>query len=240
MKEQANNSVDPLGRAMLDYFNGVRDKELLVSSSVELEGPMEPGHFFRSEEKLPLLEKIALENCRGKVLDVGAGAGCHTFILQSQGLEVHPIELSAYSYETMRLREIANARLIDFYDLENEEYDTILFLMNGFGIGGTLEGLEKLLLKAKSLLRAGGQIIADSADIIYAYRDEENAVYLNLNDSYYGEITYTVRYDGETSSFPWLFVDYFMVNDIANKVGLNFELLKEGDYYNYLCRLSID
>jgi len=94
--------------------------------------------------------------------------------------------------------------------------------------------------KAKSLLRAGGQIIADSADIIYAYKDEEDAVYINLNDAYYGEIVYTVRYDGETSSFPWLFVDYFTVNDIAKKVGLNFELLEEGNYYNYLCRLSID
>jgi len=240
LKEQQNNLVDPLGRAMLDYFNGVRDRELLVSSSVELEGPMEPGHFFRTAENLPPLEKIALEYCRGKVLDVGAGAGCHSAILQNQGLEVHPIELSEYSYETMRLREIKNARLINFFELENESYDTILFLMNGFGIGETLEGLEKLLLKSKSLLRPGGQIIADSADIIYAYMDEENAVYINLNDDYYGEITYTVRYDGETSSFPWLFVDYFMVNDLANKIGLNFELLKEGDYYNYLCRLSID
>ncbi len=227
-----------MGQAILEYYHGERDKELFIGSSVEDEGPMDAAHFFRSEKKLPELEKIALDNCVDKVLDVGAGAGCHSLILQERGFEVYPIELSSGAYETMQLRKIQNARLIDFFDLEQENYDTILFLMNGFGIAETLEGLEKLLLKAKKLLKPGGQIIADSADIIYAYQDDENAVWLNLNSAYYGEVNYTVRYGEKTKSFPWLFVDYFTVNDIANKVGLQFELLAEGEFYNYLCRLK--
>lgn len=229
-----------MGRAIWDYHKGVRNKELLIESTVEAEGPMDAAHFFRTEKHLPVLEQTALEYCRGKVLDVGAGAGCHSLILHHRGLEVHPIERSKYSFETMRERSVPNARKLDFFELHNETYDTILLLMNGFGIAGTISGLERLLSKAKSLLRPDGQIIADSADIIYAYQDEENAVYLNLNAAYYGEVTYKVSYDGEQTSFPWLFVDYFMANEIAKKVGLNFELLEEGDYYNYLCRLSAD
>jgi len=238
--EMSKASNDPMGQAMLDYFNGIRGKELLIASSVEEEGPMDPAHFFRNEVDLAELEKTALEYCRGKVLDVGAGAGCHTLILQSRGFDVQPIEISSAAVKTMQARGIGNARQIDFYDLGNEKYDTILLLMNGFGITESLNGLEKFFIKAMTLLNPGGQIIADSADIIYAYQEEDESVYLNLNSAYYGEVNYTVKYDGATASFPWLFVDYFTVNDLANKVGLQFELLEEGDYYNYLCRLKME
>jgi len=68
---------------MLDYSKGIRNKDLFVSSTVELEGPMDPAHFFRTKDNLPPLEKTALDHARGKVLDVGSGAGCHSLILQN-------------------------------------------------------------------------------------------------------------------------------------------------------------
>ena len=118
-------------------------------------------------------------------------------------------------------------------------YDTILLLMNGLGLTGTLEGLDKFLAHARTLLAPGGQILATSSDVRYLYEDEDGALVLNLNGPYYGEVEYTLSYQGQAGApFPWLFVDAALLTDAAETAGYAADFLGDDDDGQYLVRLT--
>lgn len=100
---------------------------------------MPVAHLFRSEQEMPQLEKRALELVRGKVLDIGAGAGCHALALKEKGFEVKAIDVSPLSCEVMKARGIEDVECINLFDPQLQgKFDTILLLMNGTGIAGKL------------------------------------------------------------------------------------------------------
>ena len=112
--------------------------------------------------------------------------------------------------------------------------------MNGTGIFGTLKNTPKFLQKLKSLLKPGGQILIDSSDIIYMFDQDEDGAFEVPANSYYGELEFTIQYKGEIEdSFPWLYLDYNTLQNVAIANGFQCELILEGDHYDYLARLSI-
>ena len=112
--------------------------------------------------------------------------------------------------------------------------------MNGTGIFGTLKETDKYLQKLKSLLKDEGQILIDSSDLIYMYDQDEVGAYSIPAEGYYGELTFTVQYKGETEdTFPWLYLDYNTLQNAAIANGLKCELLLEGEHFDYLARLTI-
>lgn len=77
-----------MGAAIRDYFRQGKSAQLKVLSSLFDDDEMPVAHLFRSYHEMPPLEQRALNEARGKVLDVGAGAGCHALALQERGLDV--------------------------------------------------------------------------------------------------------------------------------------------------------
>ena len=233
---------DPLGQALLAYQQGQPDATLRVLSSVADEEPLPARYFFRSLWEMPELERLALEECRGRVLDLGGGAGCHALELQSRGFEVKAIDVSAGAVRVMQARGVREVACHDLFDLvpETPRFDTLLMLMNGLGLVGTLAGLERFLHQAKTLLTPGGQILATSSDISYLYQDEEGAFVFDLNGPYYGEVAYTMHY-GELAShsFPWLFADASLAQDYAEEAGYEVEFLGHDEQQQYLVRLTL-
>jgi hypothetical protein len=140
-----------------------------------------------------------------------------------------------------QLRGIENVKVANILDLDvKNKFDTILLLMNGTGIFGTLNETAKYLQKLKSLLNKGGQILIDSSDLIYMYDQDEDGAYSIPAEGYYGELTFTVQYKGETEdTFPWLYLDYNTLQNAAIANGLKCELLLEGEHFDYLAKLSI-
>ena len=233
---------DPLGRALLDYHHGQLDATLTVFSNVAEEEPLPASYFFRSLGEMPDLERVALEECRGRVLDLGGGAGCHTLELQSRGFQVKSIDVSEGAVRVMQARGVHEVAHHNIFDLVPEpgKYDTLLMLMNGLGLVGTLAGLERFLSYARTLLAPGGQILATSSDISYLYQDEDGALVFDLNAAYYGEVEYTMRYGEQTGPlFHWLFADGSLVQDYAEEAGYAVEFLGE-DQQQYLVRLTLN
>lgn len=133
---------DPMGAAILDYQKSGRAGRLRVLSSMFEEDEMPVKHLFRKVEEMPMLEQKALQLTKGRVLDIGAGSGCHTLALQEKGLEVKAIDISPLSCEAMELRGVKDAECINLFDEHLETgFDTILLLMNGTGIAGKIEHL---------------------------------------------------------------------------------------------------
>ena len=232
------NQQDAIGQALLDYHNGVRGEQLIVKSDLSEDDEIPIEYLFRSFKELPKLEKKALTLCKGKVLDVGAASGVHSLILQDKGFKIDAIDTSEGAIEVMKLRGVNNPQIQDFYSLENQKYDTILMLMNGSGLAGTIEGLTYLLNKSKELLNKGGQILLDSSDIKYMFEEEDGSMWLDLNAAYYGEVKYQMQYKNYLSDeFDWLFVDFGKLKDVANELGWKCDFVQEGKHHDYLARL---
>lgn len=232
---------DLFGKAILDYQTGNAPEDLITETSITEEDEMSVAYLFRSYKEMPDLEKKALQLAKGKVLDVGCGAGSHSLYLQNEKkLEVTAIDISEGAIEACRLRGINNALCCDILEFNNEKFDTIVMLMNGIGITGKLKDISAYLQKLKSLLNPGGQILLDSSDIIYMFdEDEDGGKWIPAGD-YYGEVVFTLHYKGETEiPFNWLYIDYNTLQNAAHANGLNCELVAEGKHYDYLARLSL-
>ena len=227
-----------MGAAILDYQTKGKAGKLSILSSMFEEDEMPVKHLFRNLEEMPMLEQKALSLAKGKVLDVGAGAGCHALALQAQSIAVKAIDISPLSCEAMELRGVMDAECINLFDEHLETgFDTILLLMNGTGIAGKIENLPALFNRLKALLNKGGQILIDSSDIKYIYENEDGSFDINLNAAYYGEVDYQIVYkDVKGDSFDWLYVDFPLLKSIAESCGLHGELIAEGEHYDYLAR----
>lgn len=231
---------DPMGQAVLDCLEGKPTKKLRVLSSMFEEDEMPVSHLFRTYGEMPVLEQKALDLCRGRVLDVGACAGCHAIWLQEKGLDVTAIDLSPLSVETMRRRGIRNVFEADYYeDGFGRDFDTIIMLMNGTTIAGTLDGVPRWLERARQLLAPGGQVLIDSTDLRYIYEDEDgNFCYDGTN--YYGEVDYRMQYGkvrGER--FNCLYLDPKTMIKAAENAGLKHEIIAENDTCAYLIKLWV-
>ncbi|PJE42106.1 MAG: SAM-dependent methyltransferase [Flavobacterium sp.] len=230
---------DLFGQAILDYQTQNAPEGLVTETNISEADEMSVAYLFRTYQDMPKIEKKALQLAKGKILDVGCGAGSHSLFLQQKGFEVTAIDISPKAIQACQLRGVKDARIQHLLELENEQFDTILLLMNGTGIFGTLAETSKYLQKLKSLLTPNGQILIDSSDIIYMFDQDEDGAYMVPATGYYGELTFNVSYKAQTEdAFPWLYLDYNTLQNAAHANGLQCELLLEGNHFDYLARLT--
>jgi hypothetical protein len=106
-------------------------------------------------------------------------------------------------------------------------------LMNGIGLCGDIKGLNNFLDYLKRLLLPGGQVLFDSSDIAYLYKSDDF-----IASNYYGEISYQYEYQSIKGEwFKWLYVDFLMLQQLAEKIGWECEMIYEDDMDQYLARI---
>ena len=229
---------DLFGKAILDYQTNTSPEDIVTETNITEADEMEVAYLFRDFISMPKIEQTALQLAKGKILDVGCGAGSHSLYLKEKGLEVTAIDISSNAIKACELRGIKMARVQNVLDIENEKFETILLLMNGTGIFGSLNNTAVYLQKLKSLLAPNGQILIDSSDIIYMFDEAEDGSKWIPADGYYGELTFSISYKNQTEDpFPWLYLDYNTLQNAAHANGLQCELLAEGVHFDYLARL---
>ena len=232
---------DPMGAAIADYFTKGRAAKLRVFSSQFDEDEIPAEQLFRTFDEMPVLEQEALRRATGKILDCGAGSGCHALALQDMGKQVEAIDISPLSVETMQKRGVRQAYCVNLFDEHYlQKFDTILMLMNGSGIIGKLENMSTFFAKMKQLLNPGGCIYMDSSDLRYLFEDEDGSFLIDLAGGYYGEIDFRMQYKQvKGEPFDWLYVDFQTLSYYATENGFKAELVKEGEHYDYLACLKI-
>ncbi len=232
----------PLGRALLDFHRGATTARISVHTDLWHVEATPVEEFYRPDDQpLPELERVALDLCRGRTLDLGAGAGRHALELQHRGLEVTALDVAAEAVEVMRERGVSDARCGGLECVAGERFDTILLLMHGIGLVGTLSGLDDFLDRTRLYLQADGQLVFDSADlgIVMPEHFEEGLDAWRAGGDYPGEVDYRLSYRGlEGDPYPWLFVDPFTLADRADAAGLRFEVAAWGPRGAYLARIS--
>ena len=234
------HTTDVMGLAAADYLAGITNGQIKVKSNIVEDDVIPVPYLFRTFDQMPPVEQKALQLCRGRVLDVGAGTGSHALWLQQQGVEVTALEISAGLCDVMQRRGVNRAVEADFFMWQPDGcYDTLLMLMNGIGLVGKLDQLPDFFTRAQKLLAPGGQLLLDSSDIAYLFGDEDTQDLPETFDHYYGEIQYQMIYkQAKTTRFHWLFIDPYMLAQTAEECGWNCEIILEGDNGEYLAKLS--
>ena len=229
---------DPMGRAIADYHATGRAARLRVLSLKFDEDEIPVPMLFRQFGEMPAIEQEALQAANGHILDVGAGAGCHSLALQAMEKHVTAIDISPLAVATMRQRGVHDVREQDFFTLDGQ-FDTILMLMNGIGIVGTLSRMDAFFMQVDHLLAPGGQVLCDSSDLCFLYEDEDGIIDLTGVEGYYGEVTDRMQYKSiKGEHFPWLFIDPETLREQAAAHGYHCDILVRGEHYDYLARLT--
>ncbi len=218
---------DPMGKAIWDYHLGKEPEDVIVESEILADDPFPVEYLFRNYDRFSSLEVTAMKMCKGKILDVGAGAGPHAKYLLEQGFNVTTVEASPYSHrylkKTLPQAHHYHKKILDF---NTGKYDTILLLMNGIGLAGTLGKMTSFLTHLSTLLTNDGSIICDSTDVFDIYTDEDGSFWVDLNSNYYGEFKFRMKYKNlESNWFDWVYVDLKNLDKFATEAGLKLTVL---------------
>jgi SAM-dependent methyltransferase len=232
----------PLGRALLDFHRGATTARITVGTDLWHDEVTAVEEYYRPDRQpLPELEKTALDLCRGRTLDLGAGAGRHALELQRRGLEVTAVDVLREAVEVMRQRGVVDARRGTLDDLAGERFDTVVLLMHGIGLVGTLRGLDHFLRQTVDHLDEGGRIIFDSADLglVMPERFGDGLEEWRAGGIYPGEVEYRLSYgELEGEPYPWLFIDPLTLVDRAKAADLGVEIVARGERGSYLAILQ--
>ena len=229
---------DVFGEAITSFLSKPSKKSIKVQSKIGDGYEIPLPYLFRSYSDMPELEKLAIAQCKGHVLDVGAGAGAHSTHLITQGIKVHAIDVSEQAILLLKEKNIPST-CSDFFTLNApEKFDTILMMMNGIGIVEKVNRFEDFFNTARTLLNKDGFIICDSADVSYLFEDENGEIWIDINSNYYGEVDFKMTFEAtETDWFPWLFVDFNTLSLYAERSNFGCELIKQDDNSQFLAKL---
>lgn len=233
--------MKPHGRALLDYLNGETSAQIVLAREDGKRMDVPVSLFFRGPSEFLALDLAAIEVCRDRVLDLGAGAGSHSLALQERGLSVFALDFLPEACVAMRRRGVREVHCAHLADFDAEPFDTILMMMNGIGIVETVAGLRLFLDDIRRLLRPDGQIVFDSADLRCG-ADLDDQAYQDANrraGRFWGEYRFHLEYRGETGpEFGALFVDSDRLRAEATNAGWHCDILFRDKEGAYLARLT--
>lgn len=156
---------DAYGQILLAFLEGRGGQEIMERDD-GLIYCGDPSDYFAPYRRWPSVEKKAMRYVRGRVLDVGCGAGRVALHLQERGQEVVAIDNSPLAVEVAKRRGVENAIVLSVVDLDPSHgvFDTILFARNNFGLAGAEREARLLLRRLHGLTAEDGRIVTDSVD----------------------------------------------------------------------------
>ncbi len=228
------------GLACRDFMETGKDRKIRVYSPMFYNDYIRPSLYFRDPSDMPELELHALDLCHGKVLDAGAGAGSHSLVLQDRGMDVTALDYSPGMCYVMRERGLEKVVHSDLFEYKENGFDSILMMMNGIGLAGSLDKLESLIKRLPDWLDKGGRLIFDSSDLTFLAGGKKNLADMNFGLSYYGEMTFRFGYRRLLGPwFRWIYADYKTVEKIAVRYGFKIDKISEGKNNHYLAVITI-
>jgi len=204
--------ADAFGRALADWTRGGTEPEIYERDDGFVDVGAGPELFFADFPHWPSAERLAMRYVRGRVIDVGCGAGRVALHLQQRGFDVVGLDSSPLAARISRRRGVRTTWCSPIGRLTGSigAFDTIVLFGNNFGIFGSPDELRRALTDWAARTPPGARILAESTspyfggapalDRRYDLRNRERGLMP-------GECRLRVRYrDWATPWFRWLFV----------------------------------
>jgi SAM-dependent methyltransferase len=206
-----DNNEDAFGQMLWNYYNGNQVFETIERDD-GLKNELNPATYFSSYKNWQPTEKKAMDFVKGKVLDIGCGAGRHSLHLQEKGFEVVGIDVSPLAIKVCKLRGLKQARVmpVENLDFKEKSFDTIIMMGNNFGLLGSLGKAQKVLERFYEITTKNAVVIAGIRDP-YKTDDLKHLAYHELNKKkgrMGGQVRIRTRFQEHVS--PWF--DYLMVS----------------------------
>jgi|SRR5271157_544228 len=206
-------SKDAFGRQLLaQYHHQTETAEILERDDRYIGTGSDPGMYFRDYKQWPIEERHAIKFAKGKVLDIGCGAGRHALYLQQKGLDVTGIDISPGAVKLCKLRGLKKTFIRSISDVDifkPDSFDTILMLGNNFGLFGSDKRAKRILKKLYRITSIHARIIAGTLNP-YQTDDQNHLQYHQLNKKrgrMPGQIRIRVRFQKIIGAwFDYLFV----------------------------------
>ena len=215
---------DAFGRMLWAYYNGQRVFEIDERDDGYIEASTSPKMYFSDYEDWPHHEKKAIEYVKGRVLDIGCGAGRHSLYLQKKGLDVLGIDNSPLAIKVCKLRGLKKAKIMSIEDIDfkPKSFDTIIMMGNNFGLFGSFQKARSLLKRFHKITSDDGLIVAETRDP-YKTDNPAHLEYHELNRKrgrMGGQVRIRVRFEKyATPWFDYLFVSKEEMEEILKGTG---------------------
>jgi SAM-dependent methyltransferase len=200
-----DHSEDAFGRLLLEYLAGRPGWTILERDDGHTGSPFAAQAFFRQLDQWPAPERKVFGYTRGRVLDVGCGAGRHSLAAQDLGLVVVAIDISPGAVEVSSRRGVRDVRLLPLAQVDERlgTFDTVLMMCGNFGLAGNARECARTLRMLHRITEPDARVILDSEDP-YMDNDPADSAYLERNRSagrMPGQVTIRLRYQERVT--PW-------------------------------------
>jgi|Deesub1362B_J571_1020462.scaffolds.fasta_scaffold00023_45 SAM-dependent methyltransferase len=229
------------GYTLSEYYYKGSCPELIIERDDGYLSVEDVSRYFQESHEWPKIERLAITHARGRVLDLGCGAGRHSLYLIGKGLEVYSIDILYEVLKIARARGVENPILSDInklYEFRENTFDTILLLSGGFGLAGNISNIETLLHRLHSITSDEGIIIGSSLDP-FRTRNEKHIRYHERNRElgiYEGTVKIRFVYKGRKGEwFLFTHIDPVMLKSLCSRTG--WKMIKqydEGPIYSFI------
>jgi SAM-dependent methyltransferase len=238
-------NADAFGRELLDHLKGCASCEIVERDDGYIDGSWMTKLYFSEYPDWSPLEKRAMRCVRGRVLDIGSGAGRHLLYLQKKGFRVQATDISPLAIKVCRLRGVKEAKVVPIDRLGPRlgTFDTILMMGNNFGLFGSPATARRLLKRFHRFTSPDARIIAGCLDP-YGTKNPRHLAYHRLNrrrGRVSGQLRIRVRYENlATRWFDYLFVSRKEMRGILQGTGWRIARFIEPRGANYVAVIEKD
>jgi SAM-dependent methyltransferase len=233
-------SQDAYGQQLLaQHNNQTANVEIIERDDHFIDTGSEAGMYFSDYKQWSPLERRAIKLVKGRILDIGCGAGRHSLYLQQEGFDVTGIDISPGAVKVCKLRGLEKAFVRPITEVDKfrpDSFDTVLMLGNNFGLFGSAKRARLILKKLYRITSRDARIIAGTRNP-YKTSDPNHLQYHRLNKKrgrLAGQIKMRVRYGRTVGAwFDYLFVSPEEMEDVLSDTGWRVERFIGPEEANY-------
>jgi len=170
--------IDAFGEVYMAYYRGEPSNHTTERDDGLVRESPDAHYYFRTYEEWQKYEQDAIKEVKGRVLDIGLGAGRHTLYLQDKGHAITGIDTSPLSLKVSKLRGVKNCMLMSLHQLDfpDDSFDTVLMLGQNLGLGN-MAVMRSYLSKIYDITSPDGIIIGEARDPSNTTNPEHLAYY---------------------------------------------------------------
>ena len=216
---------DAYGQEVWAFFQGKESYEVVERDDGFVNFSGGALAYFAEFKDWPKIQKQAIKYAKGKVLDVGAGAGRVSLYLQKRGFDVVAIDNSPLAIKVCKERGVKHAKVLPIEKIgtfKPNTFDTILMFGNNFGLFASFKKAKTLLKKFHKITSPSALIITENSDP-YKTEDSVHLQYHKFNKKrgrMPGQLRIRIRFRNYVGDwFDYLLVSKQEMKEILKDTG---------------------